>query len=336
MIRNNFKQTVGISGVATLVKKNGEKVVQKNTITNNGLSEIVYSLLDKSLPQFYIAVGDDDSNITPPEIALQNALKNEIAIGGRLIHSNLRETTLDTDLNYVYNVSTNFGGSATSEIVQDPAVTLREIGLFNRYTGGNMFARAQTSAPFLMDTKSIFTGSWAIKFAIQDFISNGGIVRTGGLVLGNSISKYDVEIDNENQYYRSQNNDIIITPHPWGINLISLGTNAVGGDIEMTDLNAPQTDYDTPPTITRLDLTNEGSDPDYEAKIIIQKYIPPNTVPFIVTEAGLFNSRSRRTIADSANRTIIRTMFSRVLLSTPIPANAEAVLTWTIGFKRGA
>jgi hypothetical protein len=104
----------------------------------------------------------------------------------------------------------------------------------------------------------------------------------------------------------------------------------------MTDLKAPQTDYDTPPTITRLDLTGEAGDVDYEAKIIIQKYIPINTVPVIITEAGLFNSRSRRTIVDSANRTTIRTMFSRVLLSTPIPANAEAVLTWTIGFKRGA
>lgn len=333
MIRQNFKHSFGVTGKATLVKKNGEKFTHKNTVTNIGLSEIVYSLLDKSMPQFYFAVGDDDSNILPDQVALQTALTSE-----KVRHAaNTLDVQPDIDSNFVYTVESEFGASNDPELNTNPATTLRELGLFNRFAEGEMFARAQTSAPFTMDYQSIYSGIWSVKFNIQDFLTSGGIVYTGSKICCEALKKSDDLVDNSNNYYDAgKDPSNFFTPCPWGLNLVSLGDNDSSGNAEMLDLNSPKTLYDSLPTITRLDLTGEGSDVNYEAKIIIQKYIPINTIPFIIKEAGLFNQRTRRNLNDSSNIETVRTMFSRSVLNVPIPANSEAVLTWVIGFKRGA
>jgi hypothetical protein len=152
------------------------------------------------------------------------------------------------------------------------------------------------------------------------------------------MMKFDPTIDNQNQYYNHDNQaqDYQFTPQPWGINTISLGTGTNSTLLTTTELNTPMTDYDAPPTITRLDLTGEASDVNYNPKVIIQRYIPLNKIPFIIKEAGLFNSRNARLVNSSPTKTNIRTMFSRVVLPSPIPANTEAVLIWEINLKRGA
>jgi hypothetical protein len=333
MIEINLKQSIGVTGEAVIGKRGEKPMRQKNTVTNIGLSEIVYSLIDKSAPAFYFAVGDDDSNITPAQVALQNALANEL----ERIDTTKSEVYQDgADLNYIYRVTGQFGGSPQSPLNADPAVTLKELGLFNRYIEGEMFARAQTDAPFTMDSQSIYTASWQIKLNVQDIITSGGIVFSGSKLVCDAIMKIDKEVDNVAQYYEGKGNNTAFTLAPFGLNLVSLGGSANTITQEATDLVDPRKAYDTPPTITRLDLTGEVSDINYEAKIIIQKYIPANTVPFIVKEAGLFNSRHRRAGVETNLIETLRTMFSRVVLPVPIPANSEATLTWVISFKRGA
>jgi len=327
----NIKGSVGLTGIATLKLANGQTYKQKNTVTNYGLSEVVYSLLDKSLPQFYFAVGDDDSNITPADISLQNALENEL----ERLPPIQRRVEQDIDGNYRLRILSNFGGVTGSPLITNPPTTLREVGLFNRFKEGVMFARAQTEAPFNMDASSIYNGSWDIKVNVQDIETSGGIVQDGSKLVCNSLMKFDELINNEEQYYSNQLSNTTFTPHPWGINLVSLGASDAKNEITLTDLKIPQNNYDAPPTITRLDLTGESSDLNYEPKLIIQRYLKPNSIPFDIKEVGLFNQRFGRFYADSSTIQEVKTMFSRVVLDTPIPANSEAVLNWVIGFKRG-
>lgn len=329
MIERTIKTTLGITGEATFEFSSGKRLRQKNTVTNIGLSEIVYAMLDKNLPLFYIAVGDDDANVTPNQIALQTALEGEIQ---RLDPTSPRQVNQDIDLDYLFTMFSQFGGTTTSPIVGQ---TVREVGLFNRFLSGDMFARAKTAAAFTMDVQSNFDSTWRIKVGTGGIAANGGIVHSGSKLVCDALKRQDPFVDNENNYYNGAPSNELFTPHPWGINLISLGTNGLPTDPKDLDLKAPETDFDTPPTITNLDLTDEATDVNYEAKIIIQKYIPPNSVPFEIKEAGLFNSRERLTIADSQNIETVRTMFSRVPVEPSIAANAEAVLNWEIGFKRG-
>lgn len=332
MIKKHFKHAIGLTGEAKLTQlSNGKTIRQKNTITNFGLSEIAYSLIDKSKPQFYFAVGDDDASIDPDSVALQNALQAEKARNA----ADTVSVELDIDQNFFYNVESVFSLIINETLDTDPATSIRELGLFNRFIGGEMFSRAQTSAPFLMDFKSEFHGEWTIKAKVIDFITNG-IVFDGSRIVCNALMKIDKEVDNSNQYYDAGGAPAkAFTPAPWGLNVITLGTSSNPSTVDMTDLIEPDTDFDTPPTITRLDLTGESSDVDYQAKLFIQKYIPADSVPFEIKEVGLFNQRDRRLIGTENVIDRIKLMFSRVVLDVPIPANAEAVMTWEIGFKRG-
>ena len=333
MIKKTFNHSVGVTGEARFTRLiDGKKMIQKNTVTNVGLSELAYSLIDKSRPQFYFAIGDDDTNVTPDQIALQTEMESEVA-------RNIADTVsveLDIDQNYIYNVESVFTLTINPTLNTDPATSIKELGLFNRFVEGQMLARAQTSAPFLMDFQSEFQGEWTIKPSVPNFIDNG-IVYDGSRIVCNALMKIDKEVDNSNQYYDAGGAPAkAFTPAPWGLNIITIGKSGNPSSIDMKDLIEPMVDYDTPPTITRLDLTGEASDTEYEAKVIIQKYIPINTVPFIIKEVGLFNQRDRRIIGKENVRDRIKLMFSRVVLDVPIPANAECVLSWVIGFKRGS
>lgn len=331
-----IKMNIGVQGFASLILKSGT-IRKQNTVTNKGLSEICCAMLDKSMPWYYFAIGIDDSNSTADEIALQNQLKAEI----QRAYFDKRKVTQDLDLNYKFVAEAQFSQNTagyvnglTSLIGQE----IKEVGLFNRYTEGEMIARVQKFPSLTMDNDSILGGIWEIKINVQDIFTSGGIVRKGSELVCKSMMKFDSLIDNQNQYYDHDNEaqDYQFTPHPWGINTVSLGTGTNSTTLDTTELNTPMTDYDAPPTITRLDLTGESSDVNYNPKVIIQRYIPLNKIPFIIKEAGLFNVRNARLISNSGVKTNLRTMFSRVVLPAPIPANTEAVLTWEINFKRGA
>ncbi len=334
MIKKTFKHSIGMTGESTLILQTSKKIIDPNTITNVGLSECCYGMLDKSPTQFYFAVGDDDSNITPDEVALQNELKNEISRLQPIID---REVSQQIDGNYAFILRSDFSKNSDPNLIQDPLITLKEMGLFNRYAKGQMFARSQKVPPTTIDFNAIFNGSWLIKVNTNDVITNGGIVLQGSKLVCESFRKRDnLSINYQYDYYDGESSNNFKYPAPYGINLVSLGDNSSSTNEEATDLNSPFTDFDTPPTITDLDLTGEASDVNYAPKVIIQKYIPPNTVNIDIHEAGLFNGRFRKQEFNSINSELIRTMFSRVVLDPFIPANTEAVLTWEITFKRGS
>jgi len=333
MIKKIFKQSVGAKGESVLIRlSDGHKIRDKNTITNFGLSELAFSLLDKSLPQFYFAVGDDDTLLDPALVALQNTLQNEVS---RLPPTNDISVEQQTDGHYQFILESIFSVRNDPNLLQSPAITLKEIGLFNRVKDGVMFSRSKKETPLTMDFQSKYNGAWLVDIGIGDIVSNGGIVNEGSRLICEAMRKRDEGIDYENLYYGgADNTDNYILPAPFGINLISLGTGSVSPTVEDVDLVEPLIEFDTEPTITNLDLTGEGTDPLYRPKVIIQKYIPPNTVNVEITEAALFNSRFVRTFSEQNIIQEKRTMFSRVILGEPIPANEEAVLTWEITFNR--
>jgi hypothetical protein len=326
---------VGISGHVKITEKSKILYDDHNTITNIGLSEICYAMLDKNKPVYYIGVGDDDSSSTSAQIKLQTQLENEKNRRSLIA----REVVQEIDLNYSYKMTTEFlGDSSTNDIpnILNAGIEIKEVGLFNRLYGGEMLARIKKFPSFLMDYSSSFQSEWRLKANIQNLAVNGGVVRQASEIICNSLMKFDKNINNQNLYYNNADasDQFQFTPHPWGLNRVSLGTGTASNTLDLTDLSAPEVDYDLPPTITRLDLTGESSDLDYNPKVIIQRYIPLNKIPFIIKEAGLFNVRNVRNIDSSAVQNI-RKMFSRVVLPSPILANTEAVLTWVINFKRG-
>jgi len=309
-------QAVGVSGAVCwdITDPDGVNSILKgkNQVTNTGLALIAKSLLTgRSMPPRYIALGDSDANSTANDIKTQTELDNEIA---RINIEKCKVTTTGTSGQRKILIGASFGGSDISEIV---GKTVRETGLFDRYTTGSMYARKATEVEITINSGSTYNPTWEIVFTKpSSILDNGGIVDDGLQLIGESLK-------------RGFGEDLLGTgdTYPWFLNKVKFGTSTTSTTNESTGVISEIANSSRVPDITNIDLTNPE-----EPKIKIQAYIPASTIATNISEIGLFNSHSSKTNAGTPST--VERMFSRVALSAPILANQATTITWQIIIKR--
>lgn len=318
-----------------------QEVDSDNLIVNDGLEMFAKLLINRDMPPWYVEVGEGDTPTTPLDTALDTPFaainpggvaipgEGQVQRLGYLTAGNDVTITTQIDPETPFSIRVNIKALFSTsnfglQYLRDK--TIKEYGLFNRAFGGKMFARVVPTEQITIasfPTKINYQVDWVVTFAFgTSALENGGIVQNGLNIVSDAIKLIKSGIPNDRHIQ-------------WGLTHIDLGRDDGGIISESQQLNDPITAENGSRriTINDIDLTDPAS-----PVVIMQRYIGPAMIGDEIKEAGLFNHHTENPLDEllgsSLEKIDTSSIFARVLVDPPLPANTEAVLTFRLLFSR--